>query len=241
MANKYYDDLYASGGTAALTEGDAGIFYRHPKCRDFFLSYFPSLEGLSVLELGAGEGEIFALIREKLGYDYASYTLTDSSQNAVQRLSDRYSSTGNTFTRQLDVTAVFDFPDNSFDIVCCFSVMHHITPAHMAQHMANEMMRVSKKHVFLTEANGVSIIRRIGELPKQARALGESSYAPWVYRRFFMNAGANRVELTPFLFFIPPFVKKDYLKPFIVISEIGSRIPLLKWQSQGIVIYGEKK
>jgi len=239
-ANKYYEELYASGNMINATEGDSGIFYRHPKCRDLFLNHFPDLECNSVLELGAGEGQIFELIQKHIHNNYASYTLTESSQNAIKRLNDKFSKHKNTIVRELDVTARFPFTDNCFDIVCCFNLMHHITPAPAAQHMANEMMRVSKKHVFLIEANGISIIRRIGELPRQARELGESSYAPWKYKNFFLNAGAESVEITPWYFLMPPNIKKNHLKPFITVSEFGAKIPLLKWQSQSLEIYCEK-
>jgi len=239
MVNKYYEELYEADKMISDTEGDSYIYYRAPKTIDLFMNRFPALENYSLLELGTGEGRIFELI---LGWDdkFGSYTLTDASPSAVRKLKDKYSALNNIILKELDVTSTFPFPDNTFDIVCCFGVMHHITPLSIAQHMANEMVRVSKKFIFLTEANGLSIIRRIGELPKKARELGESSYTPWRYKTFFKNAGVKFIKVTPFYFFVPPNVKKDNLKPFITISEIGARIPLLKWQSQALEIYCEK-
>jgi len=238
MTYKNYEELFVAGNMTAITEGDSRIYYKNPKIRDFFLKRFSHLDSPAVLELGAGEGMIFDLICEKM--NCGSYTLTDASPTAVKKLRKRLAQDKSVFIQELDVKSRFPFRDNQFDIVCCFDLMHHVTPYHAARRMADEMMRVSKKYVLLIEANGISIIRRIGELPPQARNLGESSYFPWEYKKIFMDTGGKFVTITPFNFFMPPRISRRYLKPFISISELGAKIPFLKWQSQSLEIYCEK-
>ncbi|MBW2971246.1 hypothetical protein KY320_03740 [Candidatus Woesearchaeota archaeon] len=119
-------------------------------------------------------------------------------------------------------------------MVFAIDVMHHVSNP---RKMAREMMRVSSKYIFLIEANGICIIRKVMErISKKYQAAGENSYKPWDYKSFFK--GANNFSIRPFLFMIP-FTPKRLMKPVIWLSETMEKIPLLRWQGSGVVMCGE--
>jgi 2-polyprenyl-3-methyl-5-hydroxy-6-metoxy-1,4-benzoquinol methylase len=124
-----------------------------------------------------------------------------------------------------------------YDIVCAFDVMHHVSDP---VKMAKEIIRITKHYFFLCEPNGLSVIRRIGELSSYSKKLEEKSYYPWEYKKYFMQNGAKKIDIKPFYFFVPPKIKKENMKVFIKISEFGQTIPVLRWQSQSLAIFGEK-
>jgi hypothetical protein len=115
--------------------------------------------------------------------------------------------------------------------------MHHVSDPIK---MAKEILRVTRHHFFLCEPNGLSVIRKLGELSSQSKKLGEKSYFPWEYKKYFIQNGAKNIEIMPFYFFVPPKIKKENMKPFIRIREFGQKIPIIKWQSQSMAIFGEK-
>ena len=235
MANEYWDEMYGLEGSSRYqNEGDIGIYYRLPKFIELFYNRFPSLSKLNVLELGGGGGEIFDLFSKRYAGENINYTLTEYSSNAVSVLKNKYKERAKII--HADATNL-PFEENEFDIVCAFDVMHHVLDPCK---MASEMLRVTKSHFFMCEANGLSIIRRMGEMSKEAKKLEEKSYFPWQYKNFFLKSGAKSCSVMPFYFFVPPKVAKKNMKPFILISEIGQRIPIIKWQSQSLMIAGEK-
>lgn len=87
----------------------------------------------------------------------------------------------------------------------------------------------------MCEACGLSLVRKAVETTQASREKGERSYTPRKIREFFKEG--KLVEIVPFYFFVPPKIKKQYMRPFIAISEIGQRIPLLRWQSQSMAVY----
>lgn len=57
------------------------------------------------------------------------------------------------------------FPDQSFDLVCEFGVLHHVPKPEL---MVGEMLRVSKKMIFISDNNNFGQGSSIGRLFKQA-------------------------------------------------------------------------
>lgn len=228
-----WDDLYKNGSSRAVNEGDAGIYYRLPKFVEMFRRYIPNANEMSILEIGGGVGEMCDLLKKGL-CNNCEYTVTEYSVHAVEMLEQKYEVAKDIHVSRENAERL-SFPDNSFDIVTAYDVMHHVGDP---QKMADEMLRVSRHKIFLCDACGVSVIRKLGELSASAKALGEKSYSPRQFRKFFHNP--DKMKITPFYFFVPPKLKKECLKPFIVISEIGQRIPVLKYQSQSLAIYIEK-
>lgn len=229
-----WDKCYIDGGSSrAVHEGDAGIYYRFPKFVEMFQKYVDIHDGMRVLEIGGGVGEMCDLLMKE-ALIHSKYTITEYSEHAVDFLEEKYKSDKRINVLRENVEHL-SFEDNSFDVVTAYDVMHHVNNP---QAMADEMLRVSKGVVFMCDACGTSIIRKMGEMSKLAKELGEKSYTPARFRKFFHNA--SEIKFQPFYFFVPPKTKKAFLPFFKFISEIGQRIPLLRWQSQSLVVYAKK-
>ncbi len=208
-----YDKVYSENKSSRFAnEGLIGARYRLPKYLRYFFRLYSGLGPLSVLEIGGGNGEMYELIMKKNPDFIKDYTAIE------------YSAEGTDCMKQKGIRAFkmdaqsLDFDDNSFDLVFCFDVMHHVDSPAM---MANEMIRVTRRYFFLCEANGLSIPRKLGEFGKEAKALNEHSYTPGKYVLFFQNE--KIIPLT------------------IAISEFCEKIPVLRWQGQNLLIYGEKE
>lgn len=91
-----------------------------------------ALEPKSVLEIGPGDG-LYGWYMEKNGISYTSADHADD------------------ITSNVKVNLGYEpipFPDNSFDVVSAFQVLEHIPFENVPAALA-EMMRVSKRYVFL--------------------------------------------------------------------------------------------
>lgn len=228
-----YERLYAEGSSRFANEGEIGMTYRLPKM--FSLLRQRCLhEGrpLQVLEIGGGVGEAAALFKQA-GVPVARYIGSEYSSQAAQRM------------RREGLTSIqasaeaLPFTDNSFDLVFCFDVMHHVSNPRA---MAEEMVRVTRRHFFLSEANGLSPVRKLGERSELAKSLGEQSYLPSTYRAFFPRHQLESIELHPFYVLVPPHTPTRWIPLVKTISEIGERLPLLRWiGGQSVVISGRKR
>lgn len=229
MDNSYKELFKADQSSRFFNEGYSGLHYRLPKYGHLFNEKFKSFSNLTVLELGSGIGEMHETIK-RYSENIKTYTLSEYQKEAVDNLLSK-----NYNALHLDACNI-ELPDNSVDIVCAFDVMHHVP---FPDQMAKEMLRVSKRWVYLCEANGLSVIRKIGELSESAKSFGEKSYLPSKYSSFF--GGEVKVHVKPFYFFVPPKLSPKQLPFFKLISEIGEKIPVLKWQSQSLEIYIDKQ
>lgn len=227
-----WDELFSQ----KLSERDARL---GQKARSYIVQKYYSLfkekilkkNKLSILELGAGRGEITRQILSEGADGIKKYVATELMKSGVSGLRRI-----GVDAKQMDAQKLL-FKDRSFDVVCAFDVMHHILDP---QKMAHEMARVAKKHVFLIEANGLSLARKLLEKTAWYRSLGENSYFPWQYVSFFPTKQFKKIRIRPFLF-VPPLIP-DFLAPMVPpLSETFEKIPLLNWQCSGVVIYGEKK
>lgn len=181
----------------------------------------------SVVELGAGDGEMTDIIQERRPAWCAAITPSDVVEAGAERLRAK----GYPTARRADACAT-PFADNEFDVAIAYDVMHHVAdPAAMAR----EMVRIARRHVFLIEANGASLMRRLLELTDTYRRAGENSYRPRAYRRFFTLPGVARVEIDP-LQFVPPKFLSPWIPLTIAVSETLQHVPLLRWQCSGVRI-----
>jgi SAM-dependent methyltransferase len=96
----------------------------------------------SILDCGCGNGffqkalsDIFQI--ECVGIDY-SKEMIDNNPNPQKTVAS--------------VTAI-PFPDNSFDLVTCSALLHHMNKQERIE-AVKEMSRVAKKYIFLCEPNG---------------------------------------------------------------------------------------
>lgn len=198
--------------------------YVLPKYYRLFERFFKEKGNISLLDVGAGGGEMshFIVSREPSYLnDYVATELTWQGCEQIRSLGID--------CEQMDAVAL-GFQDGAFDAVCSFDVMHHVqAPATMAQ----EMLRVASKYIFLIESNGLSLGRKLLERTKSYRSLGEKSYFPWQYRSFFSSPSIQRFEIRPFLFTLPGL--PDFTWRWVAgFSELLERIPFIRWQCSGV-------
>ena len=230
-----YEALYSAEKSQRFeNEGHIGLEYRLPKYLSYFFALYGNERGLSVLELGAGNGEMHDLImadprsRGMIG----RYVTTEQSEAGVALMRKRGIESVRADACELGM------PDESFDLVVSFDVMHHVSdPARMGA----EMLRVSRRRFFLCEANGLSVLRKLNELRPSLRAYGERSYTPWRYRSFFPAEKLAFIRTKPFYCFVVPRCPRPLIPLNRALSEVCERVPGLAWQGFSVLIHGEKR
>lgn len=228
---KTYESYY-SNSISFRKQWFGEITYKYIIPKYFFCisKFITDKKKITILELGAGDGEITDYIRKKK----SNWMIvpTEFTTSGVEKLRKK----GYLYSKVVDAQKV-PYKKNSFDYVVCFDVMHHVkNPIKMAY----EMNRVSKKGIFLIEANKSSLIRRALETTEIYKKAGEKSYYPDEYRSFFNFQKVRHIKISPFQF-IPPKVLNFNTSLTILISELISKIPLLKWQCSGLAIEIDKK
>lgn len=190
-------------------------------------AFLADLGPSAIVELGAGDGEMTDIIRDAGPRWLGSLTPTDVVPAGAARLRAK----GYGTARQADACAT-PFADDEFDVAITYDVMHHVAdPAAMAR----EMVRIARTRVFLIEANGASLVRRLLELTDTYRRVGENSYRPGEYRRFFTLPGVARIDIDP-LQFVPPRFLSPVVPLTIALSEALQHVPVLRWQCSGVRI-----
>ncbi len=104
--------------------------------------------GPYILEVGSGTGRIWELV-ENAHWDHwafpsVAYDMCDVSPVMVEKC---YENTGVKPTLLTSKTLPYD--DDTFCLVISYSVLLHIPPANIAQHLA-ELARVSRRYVFVS-------------------------------------------------------------------------------------------
>jgi len=230
-----YDALYGAEKSQRFeNEGHIGLEYRLPKYLSYFFGLYGKERDLSVLELGAGNGEMHDLIMAdpRSRGMIARYVTTDQSEAGVELMKRKGIASVRADACALEMAA------DSFDLVVAFDVMHHV---HDPGAMGAEMLRVSKRRFFLCEANGLSVLRKLNELRPSLRAYGERSYTPWRYRSFFPPERLAFVRTKPFYCFVVPRCPRPLIPLNRAVSEVCERVPGLAWQGFSVLIHGEKR
>jgi len=233
----FYDGLYRQTDHFKRDwEGRIGEFYKLPKyvsiIADDIRRNFDPEEPIRILEVGAGIGEVSERLRDTCRTLIKEYVASEISEEGVKKLRERGFAALHQDAEDLSLCG-----DGSFDFVCAIDVMHHVGDP---RRMAREMVRVSRKRVFLIEANGLCLIRKILERTSKYRNAGESSYAPWTYRSFFRGNAVREFRIKPFLFSVP-FAPEPLIKTVIALSETLEKIPFLRWQGSGVIIRAVKQ
>jgi SAM-dependent methyltransferase len=226
-----YDRIYAQGSSRMANEGQIGMRYRLPKYLSLLRERYAGRGPLDVLEIGAGVGEIALLLRES-GLPMRRYVGTEYSLPALRQMRRQGFDCAQMNAERLA------FPDNSFDLVVAFDVMHHVD---VPQRMAAEIVRVTRRDFLLSESNGLSPLRKLVELTPKARALGERSYAPWTYRAFFPQEHLAAISTQPFYVLVPPYVPERLIPLVVAQSELGQYVAGWRWLGQSLLIVGEKR
>ena len=207
--------------------GDISRQYILPNYYRWTDAFLRDLSPSTVVELGAGDGEVTDIIRERRPAWCAATTPSDVTEAGAERLRAK----GYPTARQADACAT-PFADDEFDVAVAYDVMHHVAdPAAMAR----EMVRIARRRVFLIEANGASLMRRLLEFTDTYRKAGENSYLPRRYRSFFTLPGVAKIEMSP-LQFVPPKFLSPWTPLTIAVSELMQLVPILKWQCSGVRI-----
>jgi len=228
----HYDEIFKEIDSKKLPlryfcEGEIGLKYKLPKYINYFLKEYSKYKDLTILELGAGDAYGSKIIRKIL--KPKRYVVSEINEREVENFKQ------DSFEAYVvDATDLSRFEDGSFDLVFCFDVMHHVDDP---RKMAREMLRVTKKHFFLIEANGICLVRKFLELTPSNRKRGEKSYLPSTYKSFF--SPIKKIKTKPFSFAFsatPHFL----IKPTIAFSEFIERVPFFRWQCSSLLICGKK-
>lgn len=152
--------------------------YAEPKIA--FICEKTSLQsGASILDIGAGNG-YFSVHWSKRGDVLA----TDYSDVMLQKNPVR--------KKQVMDARDLKLPDQSFDMVFCHAVLHHIEKADRPKVM-REMARVSKKYVAMIEPNILNpIIAAFSTLKREEH--GALVFTPRYVRSLMTNAGLRIVD-----------------------------------------------
>ena len=209
--------------------GDLASRFAVPRCTELFLDAFGEDRQLDFLEVGAGNGEVPVHIMQSRPECIRSYSSSELFLEGAHWLRSQG------LTSCVADAQHLPFSDNAFDAVVSFDVLHHVSDP---QRMADEMVRVSRGRLLLTESNGLSVGRKLMELTPGHRRAGERSYAPWDYRRFFEHSDCRLVHTSvkPFLFPLPGGVPRSLLRPFIAFNRVVERVPFLRWQCSNVCI-----
>lgn len=111
----------------------------------------------SVLDIGAGTGRVANHLKKKFP------NLILVSVEPVEALREEGYKSGLSMNELVDGDAsALNYKDKEFDLVCAFGVMHHIPNPQLA---INEMLRVCKRAIFISDGNnfgqGTLIIRTL--------------------------------------------------------------------------------
>jgi SAM-dependent methyltransferase len=226
-----YDDIYKEGSSRLAVEGLIGLRYRLPKYGRLLEQRYASAGPLDILEIGAGVGEMSRILKSG-AIQIKRYVTTEYSYPAVARMKRDGFQCAQVSAEELP------FKNDSFDLVFCIDVMHHVGNP---ERMAHEMVRVTRKHFFLCEANGISPVRRLVELTPLAKSLGEQSYLPGTYRSFFPKDQVSDIQMRPFYVLVPPKVPERLIPLVAAMSETGERVPVFRWIGQSLLIAGQKQ
>ncbi len=225
-----YNTMFPSGDYRIAWEGKISVVYKLPK----YLKIMQNILGKkkqSVLEVGAGDGEIAYHLLSDTSSPISSYIVTEYAALGVRQAKKVLAKFKHVVVKKMDASNLLA-RDKSVDTVFAIDVMHHVVDP---QKMGQEMIRVSKNKVFLLESNALSVARRAAQLQERYKQMGEKSYYPWEYRRFFANPRVKTFSIQPFLFMVPR-IPESFIPINIFISELMEKIPLLKWQCSGVII-----
>lgn len=211
--NEYYTDE-AQASEAYFSEIETQRYRWHYHLRDLLRS----LEGSEgrLLEIGSGIG-VDSIQLARCGFDVTALDLTDNAIRVARQFAQHC---GVTIDFQLGNAERLDFPDESFDAVYSFGVLHHTPDIEQA---VGEVRRVLRPggvaHVMLYHRNSlVNLTHKVLRLPYESPR-DRKDHCPVVYT--FSRRAARRL----FGEFSKVSVRSEY--PFTYgFGPLGSRLPL---------------
>lgn len=140
LQSAYYANTSADYDSMHLNRKDEQYF-----ALAFLTGMLDYLEARSVLEIGAGTGRCLTYIKAARGSIQVCGIEPVDELRAIARskgLSAQEMRAGNALN--------LEFEDNHFDVVCAFAVLHHVKHP---DRVIDEMLRVAKKAIFISDAN----------------------------------------------------------------------------------------
>jgi SAM-dependent methyltransferase len=142
MSQPYDPITYWDARASSYAPGDCGVLGENLTI--WIARYWPPIDNF--LDVGSGEGRIYELVT---GNWAVVYHMVDVAPEMVRKCQ---------FQTQQPVAlwdgATLPYIDNTFDWVLSFSVLLHVPPADIAQHIA-ELARVSRRFVFVSTYTGI--------------------------------------------------------------------------------------
>ena len=133
--------------------------YDTEKERGFILEKARSIYG-KVLEVGTGKGYA-TIVLAKQGYKFTSIDISEEEQKFA-RLNLKYFGLENNVDFKIGDAADLKFKDNSFDVIVCINLLHHILDSFQ---VIDEFRRVvsSKGKIILSDFSkeGLAIVDRV--------------------------------------------------------------------------------
>jgi ubiquinone/menaquinone biosynthesis C-methylase UbiE len=146
MTDTYDPQTYWDARAASYAPGDCGVLATS------LLWWIDdqAVMGESMLEVGSGNGRIYELVVDLCPDMEFGYQMVDIAPKMIAVCE---AATG--IKPQLWDGQRLPYDDNIFDWVLSFSVMLHVPPADIAQHIA-EHARVSRRFVFVSTYTGIA-------------------------------------------------------------------------------------
>lgn len=193
-------------------------------------------KGMKILEIGCGDGEF----TKRLVDTNSLIVATDITPKLLAKGQQSIKAKGVQFLKE-DAQDL-NFPDNTFDIVCGVSVLHHVD-THKA---LREAYRVLKKggQIFFTEPNLLNPNIWLGlHLPwlkkKMDFSPDETALIRWQVEVILEQSGFRKVLVRNYDFLHP--LTPDFLINLVdKIGKVFERLPLIKEISGSIVIWAKK-
>lgn len=126
----------------------------------FMISFIHQLGIKSILDIGCGTGRGLLTLNRALP-EITAVGVEPSAELRQIGYSNGLSETQLIHGDAMDLA----FDDNSFDLVCEFGALHHIPDPAKA---VSEMLRVSRKAIFISDCNNFGQGTKLGRLLKQA-------------------------------------------------------------------------
>lgn len=157
-----------------------------------------NLKGKRVLEVGAGNG-YFSNILRKL----CNLTVLDISSHQLKYNPEKQQYIGSVYK--------LPFKDDSYDVVLCSNLLHHLD---FPQDAVNEMKRVAKTEVIISEPNRNNPILFIGALIKghERKAI---KYSKRYISKMIEKSGMNILRHTYIGGMVMPNATPTFMLPFV--------------------------
>lgn len=151
---EYYARTAADYDAMHVEEGD-----EHYRALDWLSNLIAQNSFQSVLDIGSGTGRAIRYLKERQPIRYLGV-------EPVAALREQGHAAGLSADELVDGNALkLDYPDDSFDVVCEFGVLHHIKDHRAA---VREMCRVAKHGVFISDSNNFGQGSKLNRFIKQS-------------------------------------------------------------------------